>query len=92
MHGLVQQPQRHPWEMVRDLMLESVERRFGAVDSPHPIQWPSHNGSAYRAYETIDFAIQLGLAPPSLPCAIHTNGMSGVREEPQARFAAEVTS
>jgi putative transposase len=48
-------------EMIRDLMLESVERRFGAAGLPHPIQWLSDNGSCYRAHETIDFATRLGL-------------------------------
>jgi len=56
-------------EMIRDLMLESVERRFGTTHTPQPIQWLSDNGSAYRAYETIDFAIRLGLVPASLRCA-----------------------
>jgi transposase InsO family protein len=32
-------------EMIRDLMLESVERRFGAAPLPHLIQWLSDNGS-----------------------------------------------
>jgi transposase InsO family protein len=64
-------------EMVRDLMLESVERRFGAAHTPQPIQWLSDNGSAYRAYETIDFAIRLGLVPCFTPVrSPQSNGMS----------------
>ena len=64
-------------EMIRDLMLESVERRFGTACTPHPIQWLSDNGSAYRAYETIDFAIRLGLAPCFTPVrSPQSNGMS----------------
>jgi transposase InsO family protein len=50
-------------EMIRDLMVESVERRFGDDGLPNPIQWLSDNGSCYRAHETIDFAIRLGLVP-----------------------------
>src|SRR3984885_9645856 len=50
-------------EMIRDLMVESVERRFGLRELPHPIQWLSDNGSCYRAHETIEFAIRLGLVP-----------------------------
>jgi len=54
-------------EMIRDLMVESVERRFGDRAMPHPIQWPSDNGSCYRAHETIDFAIGLGFVPCFTP-------------------------
>jgi transposase InsO family protein len=37
-------------EMVRDLMAESIEARFGLVDRlPHRIEWLSDNGSAYTA-------------------------------------------
>ena len=40
-------------EMVRDLMAESIEARFGLVDRlPHRIEWLSDNGSAYTAHET----------------------------------------
>lgn len=37
------------------------------ADTPHPIQGLSDNGSAYRAYDTIDFAIGLGLVPCFTP-------------------------
>ena len=64
-------------EMVRDLMLESVERRFGTACTPQPIQWLSDNGSAYRAHETIDFAIRVGLVPCFTPVrSPQSNGMS----------------
>ena len=64
-------------EMIRDLMLESVERRCGTTHTPQPIQWLSVNGSAYRALETIDFAIRLGLAPCFTPVrSPQSNGMS----------------
>jgi transposase InsO family protein len=36
-------------EMVRDLMVEAVEQRFGDVMTPHPVEWLSDNGSAYIA-------------------------------------------
>jgi putative transposase len=48
-------------EMVRDMMLECVERRFDAVRAPEPVQWLADNGSAYTAAETIDFATALNL-------------------------------
>ena len=31
--------------MVRDMMLECVERRFDAVRAPEPVQWLADNGS-----------------------------------------------
>ncbi|MBX6373146.1 MAG: IS3 family transposase [Acetobacteraceae bacterium] len=48
-------------EMVRDMMLECVERRFDAVRAPEPVQWLADNGSAYTAAETVDFATALNL-------------------------------
>lgn len=64
-------------EMIRDLMLESVERRFRGASTPHPVQWLSDNGSAYRAYETIDFAVRLGLVPCFTPVrSPQSNGMA----------------
>ena len=53
--------------MVRDLMLETVERRFGAIKAPHPVEWLSDNGSAYTARETLDFAAALALVPCFTP-------------------------
>ena len=64
-------------EMIRDLMLESLERRFGAARAPHPLQWLSDNGSCYRAKETIDFAIRFGLVPCVTPVrSPQSNGMA----------------
>ena len=38
---------------IRDLMLDSVERRFGlATRLPRPIEWLSDNGSPYTAHKT----------------------------------------
>jgi transposase InsO family protein len=48
-------------EMIRDLMLNSVERRFDALRAPKPVQWLADNGSAYTATETTDFAAALNL-------------------------------
>ena len=64
-------------EMVRDLMVEAVEKRFGAAITPHRVQWLSDNGSAYRAHETIDFADRLGLVPCFTPVrSPQSNGMA----------------
>ena len=47
---------------IRDLMLESVERRFGLVNRlPVPIEWLSDNGSPYTAHKTRAFAGEIGL-------------------------------
>jgi putative transposase len=54
-------------EMVRDLMLDCVERRFNTLRAPHPVQWLADNGSAYTARETIDFAAALLLVPCFTP-------------------------
>ena len=41
------------------------------------VQWLSDNGSAYRAYETIDFAIRLGPNPGFTPVrSPQSNGMA----------------
>jgi len=48
-------------EMVRDLMIACVERRFAISKVPHPIEWLSDNGSAYIAKDTLDTATALGL-------------------------------
>jgi putative transposase len=64
-------------EMIRDLMVESIERRFGDRALPNPIQWLSDNGSCYRAHETIDFAIALGFVPCFTPVrSPQSNGMA----------------
>jgi putative transposase len=53
--------------MVRDLMLETVEKRFAALRTPHAVEWLSDNGSPYTAIETVDFAAALGLVPCFTP-------------------------
>ena len=46
---------------VRDMMLEAVEKRFGDVRAPKPVERLSDNGSPYTAIETRQFAAQLNL-------------------------------
>lgn len=48
-------------EMIRDMMLACVERRFGDVRAPRPVQWLADNGSPYTARDTVDFATALNL-------------------------------
>ena len=62
---------------VRDMMLEAVEKRFGAIRAPHAVEWLSDNGSPYTAQDTRVFARQLNLTPCFTPVASpESNGMS----------------
>jgi transposase InsO family protein len=65
-------------EMVRDLMIESVERRFGPVARlPHPVEWLSDNGSCYTARETIAFGQDMGFINCFTPVrSPESNGMA----------------
>jgi putative transposase len=64
-------------EMIRDMMLLAVERRFGSHRVPHPLEWLSDNGSCYTAGDTIDFACQLGLLACFTPVrSPESNGIS----------------
>ena len=61
---------------IRDMMLEAVETRFGAIRAPHPVEWLSDNGSPYTASDTRLFAAQLNLSPCFTPVASpESNGM-----------------
>lgn len=63
--------------MSRDLMLESVERRFGEAHTPHPVEWLSDNGSCYTAKETVEFASWVGLKSHFTPVrSPESNGMA----------------
>jgi transposase InsO family protein len=62
---------------VRDMMLEAVEKRFGAHRAPHPVEKLSDNGSPYTARDTRIFASQLGLRPCFTPVkSPESNGIS----------------
>jgi transposase InsO family protein len=65
-------------EMVRDLMVEAVEARFGRVPrAPQPIEWLSDNGSCYTARDTVRHAFALGLIPCFTPVqSPESNGMA----------------
>ena len=40
-------------EMIRDMMIQCVERRFGGSRAPHKVQWLTDNGSIFAAYKTM---------------------------------------
>jgi putative transposase len=65
-------------EMVRDLMAEAVEARFGPViQVPHTVQWLSDNGPAYTALETRAFGQMIGLDIRTTPSySPESNGMA----------------
>ncbi len=65
-------------DMVRDLMVEAIESRFGPVERlPHRIEWLSDNGPAYIARETVAFAESLGFEVCTTPFySPESNGMA----------------
>jgi putative transposase len=64
-------------EMIRDMMVRSVEQRFGAIRAPHPVQWLSDNGSIFAAHKTLEIALALNLVPCFTPIeSPESNGMA----------------
>lgn len=65
-------------ELIQDLMLQSMEHRFGPIEKlAGPIQWLSDNGSCYTARETVRFAKSLGLVCCTTPVSSpQSNGMA----------------
>ena len=73
----VASPTGYSGDDIRDLMLESVEKRFGNKLPATPVQWLSDNGSAYTAEQTRLFARQIGLQPVTTPVrSPQSNGMA----------------
>ncbi len=46
---------------VQDVMLCTVEKRFGARLPDKPVQWQTDNGSAYTAHDMRKFTRELNL-------------------------------
>jgi len=65
-------------ELIRDLMVEAVEWRFGARLPAEPIEWLTDNGSPYIARDTKAFAREIGLEP--LTTAINSPQSNGMAE------------
>jgi putative transposase len=65
-------------EDVRDLMVATVEHRFGPVNRlAVPIEWLTDNGSPYVAGDTRRFARDIGLIPRTTPVSSpQSNGMA----------------
>lgn len=64
--------------MVRDLMMQAVETRFGDRLATTPIEWLTDNGSCYIAADTRKFARLVGLEP--LTTAIRSPQSNGMAE------------
>jgi transposase InsO family protein len=65
-------------EMIRDLMVECVEKRFGTPRAPHAVQWLADNGSIYAAARTVEVATALNLQSCFTP--IESPESNGVAE------------
>ena len=65
-------------DMVRDLMVEAIEARFGSTLPEQPIEWLTDNGSPYIAHDTRAFARQIGLEP--VTTAIRSPQSNGMAE------------
>ena len=50
-------------EMIRDMMVQCVEQRFGDIRAPQKAQWLTDNGSIFAANRTIEIAAALNLEP-----------------------------
>jgi len=79
-------------EMVRDLMVACVERRFETTRATHPVEWLSDNGAAYRAKDTLDTATGLGLRLAFTPArSPESNGIAEAFVKTLKRDYARVT-
>lgn len=64
--------------LIRDLMTETLEYRFGPVRrTPHKIQWLSDNGPQFVSHETIEYGRALGFEMCTSPAYCpESNGMA----------------
>jgi putative transposase len=64
-------------EMVRDMMVQCVEQRFGDLRASHRIQRLTDNGSIFAANRTLEIAAALNLEPCFTPVeSLESNGMA----------------
>lgn len=77
---------------IRDLLPETVERRFPALRAPTAIEVLGDNGSPCITRDTRIFALQLGLKPCFTPVrSPQSNGMSEAFVKTLKRDHVEVT-
>jgi putative transposase len=66
-------------DMIRDMMVQCVERRFGSIRASHRVQWLTDKGSIFAAHKTIEIALALNLEPCFTPVENpESNGMAEV--------------
>lgn len=65
-------------QAIRDLLLESMEYRFGSVERlSNKVQWLTDNGPCYVAKDTVSFARELGFDVRTTPAySPESNGMA----------------
>jgi putative transposase len=64
-------------EMIRGMMVQCVEQRFGDLRAPHRVQWLTDNGSIFAANRTLEIAAALNLEPCFTPVeSPESNGMA----------------
>lgn len=64
-------------EIIWDLMIAAIERRFRTLRIPHRLEWLSDNGRAYIARQTEQGAAALGIVLLFIPVrSPQSNGMS----------------
>ena len=65
---------------MREMLIEAVEKRFGAVEAvpaEHRLEFLTDNGGAYIAADTRAMARSLSLSPINTPmCSPQSNGMA----------------
>lgn len=80
-----------PGEPVCEMLIEAVEKRFGAVEpvpADHRLEFLTDNGGAYIATDTRAMARALGLLPVNTPVCSHAEQPRGreLRQHVQARL------
>lgn len=65
-------------EMIRDMLTECIERRFGkTLVVPQPLEFLTDNGSVYTAIETREMLMKAGVTPCTTPVySPESNGMA----------------
>jgi transposase InsO family protein len=69
-------------EMIRDMMVQCVELRFGSIRAPHRVQWLTDNGSIFAAHKTIEIALALNLEPCFTPVESPESNGHGAKDLP----------
>jgi putative transposase len=79
-----------PGELVREMLIEAVEKRFGAARRDgfdHLLEFLTGNGGAYIAADTRAVARSMGLLPVNTPLySPQSNGMGTVLAQLAAAF------